>query len=142
MELEKSFTSNMGLGIALAVGLFSSSFYMGSMVVKLKNSDKTIEVKGFSEQKITSDIAVWSGNLVARGTNTTEAFAKLETDKQQVLDFLNGEDIKPDQINTNPVIKDTIFKMDEKGNPTNHPESYILRQKFTVTSGDVQKIQD
>lgn len=140
MEPTKSFSSNLGLGLALAIGLFASCFYMGSTIVKLKNADKTIEVKGFSEQKITSDVAVWSGNLVARGTTITDAFGKLELDKQQVLSFLNGEDIKVDQINTNPVVKDTLFKIDEKGIATNHPESYVLRQRFTVTSGDVQKI--
>lgn len=140
MAPTNSFTSNLGLGIALAVGLFASCFYLGSTIIKLKNADKTIEVKGFSEQKITSDIAVWSGNLVARGTNITEAFAKLETDKKHVLSFLNGEDIKLEHINTNPVVKETVFTIDEKGNPTNHLESYVLRQRFTITSGDVQKI--
>lgn len=138
--MEKSFTSNLGLGIALAAGLFASCFYVSTTVVKLKNADKTIEVKGFSEKKITSDIAVWSGNLVARGTTIAEAFGKLNADKQHVISFFNGEDIKADQINAAPVVKDTIFKMDEKGQPTNHPESYVLRQKFTVTSADVHKI--
>lgn len=140
MVYTKTYTSNLGLGLALAIGLFGSCMYVSSTVIKLKNADKTIEVKGFSEQKIVSDIAVWSGNLVARGTNISEAFGKLETDKNQVLGFLKGEDIKTDQLSMAPVVKDTIFKMDEKGNPTNNPESYVLRQKFTVTSPDVYKI--
>lgn len=136
----KSYASNLGLGLALAIGLFSSCMYVSSTFVKLKSADKTIEVKGFSEQKIVSDIVVWSGSLVARGTNIAEAFGRLETDKKHVLGFLSTEDIKADQINLLPVVKDTIFKMDEKGNPTNHPESYVLRQRFMVTSGDVHKI--
>lgn len=140
MVYTKSYTSNLGLGLALALGLFGSCMYVSSTFVKLKNADKTIEVKGFSERKIISDIVVWSGNLVARGTNISEAFGKLDADKSQVLSFLKGEDIKADQINLAPVVKDTIYKMDEKGNPTNNPESYILRQKFTVTSADVHKI--
>lgn len=140
MVYTKTYTSNLGLGLALAIGLFGSCMYVSSTFTKLKNADKTIEVKGFSEQKIVSDIVVWSGNLVARSAHISEAFGKLEAGKSQVLGFLSDEDIKTDQINMAPVVKDTIFKMDEKGNPTNNPESYVLRQKFTVTSGDVYKI--
>ena len=47
--MEKSFTSNLGLGIALAVGLFASCFYISTTVVKLKNADKTIVEMGSGE---------------------------------------------------------------------------------------------
>lgn len=143
MLMEKnsaSYTSHLGLGIALSLGLFASSVYVGTTIFRLKAADKTIEVKGFSEKKITSDIAVWSGNLIARSTSLTEAFSKLENDKKQVIGFFTGEDIKAEQVTTDPITKDTIFKLDERGHSTNIPESYILRQKFTVTSNDVHKI--
>jgi hypothetical protein len=52
------FSAHLGLGIALALGMVSSSIYLGSTFSKLKNSDKTIEIKGFAEQKITSDVEI------------------------------------------------------------------------------------
>lgn len=135
-----SYTSHLGLGIALALGLFTSTLYIGFTLLKLKTADKIIEVKGSSEKKVTSDIAVWSGSLVVRGTSPGDEFTKLELDKKQVLGFLAGEDIKSEQVIIDPVTKDTVYKIDERGHQTNIAEGYILRQKFTITSNDVQRI--
>ena len=140
MVYSKSYTSHLGLGLVLALGLFGSCMYVSSVFIRLKDTDKTFEVMGFNEQKISSDIVVWSGNLITRGMTLSESFGKLEADRKQVLGFLRIEDIRADQINMAPIVKDTLFKRDGNGQQTTHPEGYILRQKFTVTSGDVHKI--
>lgn len=134
------FSSHLGLGIALALGMLSSSVYLGSTFSKLKSSDKTIEVKGFAEQKITSDVAIWSGNLVIRDTNVAQAYSKLEQDKKRIYSFLESEDIRPDTIVVSPVTKENVFRLDEKGQPTNIIEGVVVRQRFSLTSNDVHKI--
>lgn len=141
MESQKNgFTSQLGLGISLALGILGSSVYLGSTLSKLKNADKTIEVKGYAEQPIVSDIAVWSGDLVARDVNVAQAFAKLEQNKKRIYSFFEAEDIKGDGITLAPVSKEYVYQLNDKGEKTNVIESVILRQNFSITSNDVQKI--
>ena len=140
MEKPSGITTFLGLGIALALGIFSSSVYLGSTFTKLKNNDKTIEVKGFAERKISSDTCVWSGTLVIRQATITEAFTKLEQQKKEVFSYLKGEDIQPDTVTLSPVSKETVMQIDEKGNSTNVIDSFVLRQRFSLTSHDVHKI--
>ncbi len=134
------FGAHLGLGIALALGILGSSIYLGSTFTKLKNVDKTIEVKGYAEQRITSDIAVWSGDLVARDVNFAQAFAKLEQNKKRIYGFFEAEDIKGDAITLSPVTKEYVYQLNDKGERTNSIESVIVRQNFSITSQDVQKI--
>jgi uncharacterized protein len=141
MEMQKNgFGAHMGLGLALALGVFGSSVYLGSTISKMKNADKTIEVKGYAEQKITSDIAVWSGDLVARDVNFAQAFAKLEQNKKRIYTFLNAEDIKEDGVALAPVTKEYVYQLNEKGERTNNIDGVVVRQNFSITSHDVQKI--
>jgi hypothetical protein len=134
------FTANLGFGLALALGIFGSSLYLGSTVTKLKSSDKTIEVKGFAEQKITSDVAVWSGDLISRDVNFAQAYAKLEHNKKRIYSFFEAEDIKGDILSLSPITKEYVYQLNDKGERTNVIEGVILRQNFNLTSHDVQKI--
>ena len=136
-ERSVGFGAQLGLGVALALGLFGSSVYVSKTFQKIKNSDHVIEVKGYAERKITSDTALWQGTLVVRGKDLTTAYQKLEGDRKQVLAFLEGEDLK---VNLSPVMKETLYVQTPQGMNTNVVEGFVLRQTFSLTSGDVQKI--
>lgn len=136
-ERSIGFGAQLGLGVALALGLFGSSVYVSKTLEKIKNSDHVIEVKGYAERKITSDTALWQGTLVIRGKDLTAAYQKLEGDRKQVLAFLEGEDLK---VNLSPVMKETLYVQTPQGMNTNVVEGFVLRQTFSLTSPDVQKI--
>jgi hypothetical protein len=139
-ENRSCFSANLGLGIFLAIGLFSSSYYIGKTFYSIKSVDRTIEIKGFAERKITSDIVVWSGKIVTRDADLSQAYAKLENDKRHIFSFLEGEDIKQDAVVLTPVSKKEIFQKNEKGAEINKVDFYEVTQQFTITSNDVVKI--
>jgi hypothetical protein len=136
-ERSVGFGAQLGLGVALALGLFGSSVYISKTIEKIKSSDHLIEVKGYSERKITSDTALWRGTLVVRGKDLAPAYQKLESDRKQVISFLESEGLKPD---LSPVMKDTLYAQTSHGINTNVLEGFVLRQGFSITSNDVQKI--
>lgn len=136
-ERSVGFGAQLGLGVAFALGLFGSSVYVSKTIEKIKSSDHLIEVKGYAERKITSDTALWQGTLVVRGKDLAAAYQKLEGDRKQVLAFLEGEGLKG---NLSPVMKDTLYVQTPQGMNTNVVEGFILRQTFSLTSQDVQKI--
>jgi len=131
------FGAQLGLGIALSLGIFGSSVYISKTIERIKSTDHAIEVKGYAERKITSDIAVWQGTLLVRGKELAPTYQKLEADRKQVLDFLQGDDLKAE---TSPIMKETLYVQTQQGMNTNVVDGFVLRQNFSITSNDVQKI--
>lgn len=136
-ERSPGFGAQLGLGVALALGLFGSSVYISKTIEKIKASDHVIEVKGYAEQKIMSDIALWTGTLVIRGKELPLAYQRLERERKQVFEFLDSEGVKAE---ISPVTKETLYVQTSQGINTNVVEGFVLRQTFTMTSNDVQKI--
>ncbi|MCE3231032.1 MAG: hypothetical protein K0R76_64 [Alphaproteobacteria bacterium] len=133
------FGAQLGLGVALALGIFGSSVYVSKTIEKIKSSDHAIEVKGYAERKITSDTALWRGTLVIRGKDLALSYQKLEADKKQVLAFLEKEGLKAE---LSPVVKDTLYVRTSEGINTNVVDGFVLHQDFSITSHDVHKIAD
>lgn len=140
MKNLSGFAVNMGLGIALAIGLIFSAHLVTQTLERLKSSDRTVDVKGYAERKITADYAVWQVNVIARGKEIASCFAAMENYKQAVAKFFGDEQIPADQMTLRPIQKDTVMKIDEKGFRTEIVDSFVLTQTFEVKSRDVQKI--
>jgi hypothetical protein len=140
MNKLSGFAFNMGLGIALAIGLVFSAHLVTQTLERLKSSDRTVDVKGYAERKIAADYAVWDVNVVARGKDIASCFAAIENHKKTVAKFFESEQIPADQITLHPIRKDTVMKTDERGFRTEIIEGYVLTQSFQIKSRDVQKI--
>jgi len=140
MKNLSGFAVNMGLGIALAVGLVFSAHLVTQTLERLKSSDRTVDVKGYAERKITADYAVWQVNVVARGNDIASCFAAMENHKRSVAKFFEDQQIPTEQITLHPIRKDTVMKTDERGFRTEIVEGFVLTQTFEVKSRDVQKI--
>ena len=136
-ERSVGFGAQLGLGIALSLGLFGSSVYVSRTIERIKSTNHVIEVKGYAERKITSDMAIWQGTLMVRGKDLAPTYQKLEEDRKQVIDFLQGDDLKAE---ASPVMKETLYVQTSHGMNTNTVDGFVLRQKFSITSPDVQKI--
>lgn len=137
VERSVGFGSLLGLGVALGLGIFGSSVYVSKTIERIKSTDYLIDVKGYAERKITSDTALWRGTLIVRGKDLAPSYQKLEADRKQVLTFLDAEGLKSE---LSPVMKDTLYAQTSQGINTNVIEGFILRQSFSITSHDVQKI--
>jgi len=131
------FGAQLGLGVALSLGLFGSSVYVSKTIERIKSTDHAIEVKGYAERKITSDTAIWQGTLLVRGKDLALTYQKLEEDRKQVIDFLQADNLKAE---TSPVMKETLYVQTPQGMNTNTVDGFVLRQNFSITSHDVQKI--
>lgn len=128
------------LGLCLAVGLVISSLIVASTLENIKSARERITVKGFAEQRVTSDIAVWRSNVSSRSSYQRAAYEKLEKDVETVLSYLEKEGIKKDQIDTSSISTQILYKSNEKGYRTNEIEGYVLEQYIEVNSNDVQTI--
>ncbi len=128
------------LGLCLAIGMIVSSWIGARTVERIKVRDQTIEVKGYAEKLITSDLALWSATITTRSTNLVDAYAAIERDAAKVMAFLAEKGFPEDHVAVSPVAVGQQYRLTEKGQETNEIERYVLRQTFSLQSNDVNLI--
>lgn len=128
------------LGVFLALGIIISAIVVASTVKTVKLQNQRIQVKGFAERTITSDIAVWKGRVTARSPNLVSAYNKLQLDAEKVLSYLEEQGIGKEAIDASSVSISIQYKKTEKGVATNVIEGYVLGQTVGLTSSDVSLI--
>jgi len=135
--------NNIGLfflGLTLALGMIFGSYFISSALLKIKLNNGTITVKGCAEKKITSDFVKWDCVLNIPQNNLKDAYAKLESDRERLVAYLQNAGIRKEDIHFTPVSMSTIYKLNEQGLQTNTVEGYILSQDFSMGSQEVTKI--
>ncbi len=99
--MEKNSNTWIGLtllGICLAIGIIVSSLLVAGTVEKIKIQNQRIQIKGFAEQKITSDLVVWQSRITTRAPDLVTAYNKLKQDLKKVLTYLEQKGIEKKDI--------------------------------------------
>lgn len=133
-------SSSFILGFFIALGFIASSYLISEAASKIILKDQSIRVKGYSEKHITADTAQWSGSFAISAGQLEVAYESVKTQLDKVLSFLESTGIPRDQIEIQPVSTSFRYQYTEKGTRTNQIESYVLEQRISLTSSDVQLI--
>ena len=88
MNEARSGLGSIGLGVAIALGMLASSVVVSRALVQIKQENQALEVKGFAEQKISSDFAAWTGSFTTRAPQLTDAYEQLARHRDAIGVFL------------------------------------------------------
>lgn len=130
------------LGLLLAVGIIIATLVISNTVERVKTQNQRITVKGFAERTITSDVAVWSGQITARSPELVSAYDNLQADLEKVLSYLKEQGVKSEEISKSSVTTNLQYKRTEKGASTNIVDGYILVQTVKITSSDIEQVAE
>ena len=130
------------LGICLAIGIIISSLLVAMTVEKIKIQNQRIQIKGFAEQKIISDLAVWQSRITARSQNLVTAYNNLKQDLQKVLTYLEQKGIDKKDIEVSSVSTIIQYQLTPEGVATNIIDGYVLDQNISITSPNVSQISE
>lgn len=137
----KNSYQNIFLGLFLAIGLIVSAYIIGSSIKAIKSYNK-IEVKGYAEKEIISDLGIWQGDCSSTfSTDLITAYKKLQDNVNRTINFLINKGVSRKEIQTSSVTTNKHFKINEKGFTTNIIEGYTLTQRIIVTSQNVELIK-
>lgn len=128
------------LGICLAIGIIISSLLIAKTVEKVKIQNQRIQVKGFAEKIITSDLVVWQGRITTRSTELVTAYSKLQKDLQKVLAYLEQKGINKDKVDVSSVTTTVQYQLTSEGITTNVIDGYVLDQNISITSPNVTQL--
>lgn len=124
----------------IAVGIMQLGISLKQGIVKFKEMDRRITVKGLSEREVKADKVTWPLLYKELGNDPSAMYTNMEIKNQKVISFLKAGGITEDEISVNPpTINDR--QADNYGN-----EIMKFRYKATssiiVTSKNVEKVRN
>lgn len=134
------FSSGLGGGVALAVGLVIASIIGGYSFVRGKRGDQTIVVTGSARKRIKSDMAIWRSGVSYQATSLAEAYRSLSENVPRVKAYLISKGIAENQITISSITSQTLHGKNADGEDTGMITGYSLRQELEVRSNEVDKI--
>jgi len=141
-EFKAKIAANSIIAIIIAVGIIVASAVMANGIAEIKDGGSKITVTGSAKQQITSDLIVWTGSFNAKSPVLQDAYARLETDKNKVMDYLVKEGIKKDKIIFSSITTNPYYVILPNGQYTSDIDYYDLNQTVTISSGEIDKVTE
>ena len=107
-------------------------------------AQETVTVTGLGETEFTSDLIVWSGVLTAEAENVARGYAEIEAGKAKVQKFLSERGLPAEAVVFEFVNVEKQYTpvYNANGNWAGQRfTGYMLRQRFTVESNEVEKVE-
>jgi len=124
----------MGLGLVVLGAMLRSS------VIKFKDYERTVSVKGLSERELPADIALWPIRFTSANNDLAALYAKLEGDAGAILAFLRDNGFDSSEISLSaPAITDKLAQ--QYGNSSDVGLRYTASQSVTVYTSKVQAVR-
>ncbi len=129
------------LGIFIFLGLTSLGFLLGRSIIKVKNLERTVVVKGLAEKEVSANIALWPIKFSEANNSLSNLYDKLEKDKKIIIKFLEQNGFSENEITiSQPSITDKLAL--EYGNTKNIRFRYVANQAITVYSKKIEKVRE
>jgi len=132
--------SALVLGVFILLGLAALGYLLGDAAIRFKQFERSVTVKGLSEQEYPADVVIWPIQFTLAGNELAALYATLENNTKQIRAFLQDAGIKAAEITVSPpVITD---KSAQSYGSNQQPEfRYSALQTVTVYAEDVERVR-
>jgi hypothetical protein len=139
-DTAQSYRSGLVLsGLLLALGIIIGGWVLGAQIKATRLSDRYVTVRGLVERNVKSDLAIWPISYKEAGDDLASVYAKTEANKNEILQFLDQQGIKPPEIELGSIrVVDT--QANEYGGANHAPHRYIVEQQITVRTSRVDLV--
>ena len=120
------------------------AFVLGNAYTYKFRAQDTVVVTGLGETEFASDLIVWSGAITAEAANAAAGYAQIETSKRKVQEYLAAKGIPAEAVVFDFVNVNKQFAPVYNANGSwagQRFTGYELRQRFTVESEEVDKVE-
>lgn len=97
---------NLG-GVALAVAVAASGWWVGDGLLKFRSADRYVTVKGLAEREVPADLVVWPITFTQTGNDLPALYDTIQGNAQRIGAFLQAQGLGPaEQSLSTPRIED------------------------------------
>ncbi len=133
-------SSALILGTLLALGLAALGYLAGESALRIKQLDRTVTVKGLSEQEHPADIVIWPIQFAVADNDLGALYARVEDGVAKVMAFLAANGIDAADISRSPPAV-TDKSAQQYGGGDRGEFRYTALQSVTVHSRDVAGVR-
>ena len=117
----------------LALGLVTGGYLLGNGLVRAKDADRSVTVRGLAEKEVTADLATWTIAYSATAEDLATAQASVDRDSNAITGFFRelgfpAEELQPTGVN--------VSQFTDNGVPR-----FTVRQRMTLRSNDIKRAQ-
>ena len=130
----------LALGVLICLGLAILGSTLRSGVIRFKEFERTVSVKGLSERDVPADIALWPIRFTSAHNDLAAVYAKLESDTREILALLQQQGFDSSEITVSaPAITDKLAQ--QYGSPSELGLRYVASQTVTVYTPQVDLVR-
>ncbi len=128
------------LGIFLFLGLSTLGYLLGGSLIKFKEYERSVTVKGLSEREYEADIVIWPIQFSEASNDLENLYNSIETSTLEIKDFLVNNGISSDEITFSaPAITDKSAR--QFGGGAKAEFRYTASQTVTVYSKNINTVR-
>ncbi len=137
---ERNIISAVLLGTLLCVGLATMGLLLSEGIIKFRDMERVVSVKGLSERDMPADVAIWPIRFSEVSNDLSELYGSLESKNDKVNNFLRQQGIKVDEISVSvPAIQDRQAQGFSEEQVRNG--RYAGTSTLTVYSNDIEMVR-
>ncbi|ABC62338.1 SIMPL domain-containing protein [Erythrobacter litoralis] len=117
----------------VSIGLIAGGYLLGDGLLRAKEADRSVTVRGLAERDVTADLATWTISYASSSTDLAGAQAKVRRDTENIRAFFKDlgfpEDaLQPTGANVSSYTENGVTK-------------YTVRQRLALRSDDIALAQ-
>ena len=137
---ERNIISAVLLGTLLCVGLATMGLLLSEGIIKFRDMERVVSVKGLSERDMPADVAIWPIRFTEVSNDLSELYGSLESKNDKVNKFLRQQGFKVDEISVSvPAIQDRQAQGFSEEQVRNG--RYAGTSTLTVYSNDIEMVR-
>ncbi len=117
----------------IALGLVIGGYQLGNGLMRAKQAERAVTVRGVAERDVTADLAVWTLSYSASAGDLAGAQAKVDRDTQSIRSFFTELGFPADALQPTGV---NVSQMTDQG-----VTSYTVRQRITLRTQDIKRAE-
>jgi hypothetical protein len=123
----------LGTAAVLALGVVAGGYLLGNGLLRAKEADRAVTVRGLAERDVTADLATWTISYSDTGTDLAAVQAKMRADTHAVEAFFAGLGfpagaLQPTGANVSTMIDQGVTR-------------YTVRQRLALRTNDIPRAQ-
>ncbi|MGN3973006.1 SIMPL domain-containing protein [Tsuneonella sp. SYSU-LHT278] len=117
----------------LALGLVAGGYLLGNGLLRAKEADRAVTVRGLAERDVTADLATWTISYSATGENLPAVQAKVRSDTETIARFFADLGFPGDALQP---IGANVSTFSDRG-----VTRYTVRQRLALRTKDIERAQ-
>jgi hypothetical protein len=118
----------------LALGMVAGGYLLGNGLVRAREADRSVTVRGLAEREAMADLATWTIAYSSTAPDLATAQAGVDRDTASIRSFFGelgfpAESLQPTGVN--------VSQFTDNGEP-----KFTVRQRMTLRSNDIKRAQN